>query len=144
MLMRLGRRVLVLVGLGLMFGACSTSPSTGSSTGGGKGGAGGTDGGACVHVDHYALCGDCEACLEEKCCAELTACTKIEHCIECVSNDPAAPHLCFDVTPGVNDLLACSDQCDPCYTGMTPPCELRDGGIDGAGGAGGGGGGGSK
>ena len=137
--------MLALVGMGIVAAACSNGPSTGTSTGGGKGGAGGADGGACVHVDHFALCGECEACLEEKCCPELTACTKVESCIECVSNDPSAPHLCLETIPAAGELLGCTNKCDSCHTGVVPPCALPpDGGSGGAGGGGGGTGGAAK
>lgn len=146
--MRLHRMAfLFLVGQVLLFFACSSGPSTGTSTtttgtGGMGGGTGGMEAGACIHVDHYDLCGACELCLEEKCCPELTACTKIEGCIACVSNDPNAKN-CETVDFG--PLIQCTDKCEPCHPGSDsspPDCgnfAMHTGGGGSGGVAGGGG-----
>lgn len=146
--MRLRRMVfLVLAGQGLAFFACSTGPSTGTSmsSGGGHGaggghGGGGMEAGICVHVDHYDLCGACEACLEEKCCPELTACTKTKECIPCASNDPNAVGPCEEIKER-NALLQCTLKCEPCHPGFdsSPPDCGNFAMQSGGGGHGGGG-----
>ncbi len=123
--MRLRRTAFValLAGQPLVFFACSTGPSTGTTTTTttGTGGMGGMDGGACVHVDHYDICGACALCLEEKCCPELTACVNTDRCIPCVGNDPNAVGPCWDMK-AVGDLLQCSHKCEPCYPADPPDC----------------------
>ncbi len=136
--MYLQRAAFVWVGVLLGFIACSPGPSTGTSTTTGTttttgtSGTGGMDAGVCEHRDDfYDLCGDCERCLEENCCAELTACVNEPGCIDCTAHNPDAAGPCFQHIQNV--LLGCSEQCQPCYPGLdatpSPGC-FRDAGPD--------------
>jgi hypothetical protein len=100
--------------------------------------------GICMHAeDYYDLCGDCETCLEEKCCPELIACRSTEGCLACVANDPQAVGPC-EAIPERNYLLQCTLKCERCHAGFdaapldcnSPPPHAGGGGSGGsAGGA---------
>jgi hypothetical protein len=141
--MYLQRAAFVWVGALLGFLACSTAPTSGTSTssassttttsGGGSGGTGGMEAGTCMHRDNfYDLCGECEQCLEEKCCPELTACVNEPNCIDCTSNSPdATAGLCGKHTQLT--LEGCSLKCDACHSPTPDPGCSSDAGPEGGG-----------
>jgi hypothetical protein len=119
---------------GVLFFACSTSPgtSTSSTTGTtGTGGAPSCDGLIFAIGDDAA--DPCNACVIEKCCAELAAC-RSEHCRECADygGDPCCGTPCGDTKSPWNVLRTCAGTiCQPhcfpsCFPGFCP-----DAGDDG-------------
>ncbi len=103
---------------GVVFLACSTSP-TSSTSSAGTGGAPNCEGillGADEDAGH-----PCNVCVTQNCCAELAACST-EHCRQCavIGGDSCCGNSCGSTKPIWNTLRTCAS--DFCQTECWPPC----------------------
>lgn len=117
-----------------VFAACSTPPAGSTGTTTGTTGAGGAPQCEGLFFIFYEDAGNpCNACVLDKCCAELAACPT-EHCLMCADygGDPCCGGGCGDTKSPWNVLRTCAGTlCQPicfptCVPGFCP--DAGDGG----------------